>query len=96
MENFKKQVAAAKKIFIPNRELFVRIKKDAHSPFGQLMFEHYLLMQQKYQRSVYKLYIHLKHGYISFSCPGETRLDISRLRIDDKLWVEILCMFEPV
>ncbi len=96
MENFKKQVAEAKKIFTPNRELYVRIKEDAHSPFGQLMFDHYLVMKKKYQRTVYKLYIHLKYGYISFSCPNEPRMDTSRLPIDSKLWVELLCMFEPV
>ncbi len=96
MENFKKQVATAKKIFTPNTELFVRIKKGAHNPFGQFMFDHYLVMQEKYQRSTYKLYIHLKHGYISFSCPSEPRMGTSRLRLDEKLWIELMCMFEPI
>ena len=94
MTNFSEQVEKSKKTFAPHKKLKVRIKDDAVNPFGLYMFEHFLRMREEQQRSVYELYIHTRDGYMSFSCPSCEAMDTARQPIDDKLWVEILCMFE--
>ena len=96
MTNFSEKLEEAKKTFTPHKKLKVRIKDDATNPFGLYMFEHFLRMREEQQRSVYELYIHTRDGYMSFSCPECENFETDRLKIDDKLWVEILCMFEIV
>ena len=96
MTNFSEKLEEAKKTFTPHKKLKVRIKDDATNPFGLYMFEHFLLMKEEHGRSIYELYIHTRDGYMSFSCPSCEAMDTARQPIDDKLWVEILCMFEIV
>ena len=92
--NIEKQANKAKKKFPTHQYLTVRIKPDAKNPFGSTTFEKFLKM--KNERPVYRLYIHLCYGYMSFSCPACKQMDTVRMPIDDKLWVEILKIFEII
>lgn len=95
MEELKKQVKAAKKIFTPHKELLVRVKENAQNPLGQYMFDFFLLVKDI--RPTYKLYIHTQNGYATFSAPDEQhKLEPARIRIDDGLWIELLNIFEVV
>lgn len=95
MEELKKQVKAAKKIFTPHKELLVRVREDAQNPLGQYMFDFFLLVKDI--RPKYKLYIHTRNGYATFSAPDEQHLlQPIRIRIDAGLWIELLNIFEVV
>lgn len=87
-----KKAKEAKKIFIPHQHITVRIKKDATNPFASTAFGKFLEMQEV--RPIYNLYIHLRDNYMSFSCPTCKEFDTVKMPIDDKLWVELLCLFE--
>lgn len=47
-------------------------------------------------RPNYQLYIHLRNHYMTFSCPTEKYFEPVYMEIDDKLWVEILNLFEII
>ena len=84
----------AQKIFTPHQKLGVRIKKNAVNPFGSTAFETFLKMRKR--RPKYQLYIHLRNSYMTFSCPDDKFFEPVYLAIDEKLWVEILNIFELI
>lgn len=95
MEDLKKQIKASKKIFTPHKELLVRVREGAQNPLGQYMFDFFLLVKDI--RPTYKLYIHTRNGYATFSAPDEqSKLEPIRIRIDNGLWIELLNIFEVI
>ena len=90
----KRKATKSKKIFLPHTMYTVRIKKHAKNPFGDTVFAKFL--EHKKERPIYQLYIHLRDNYMSFSCPDCPAMDTVKKRIDDKLWVEILELFQIV
>lgn len=93
-KEIEKKAQESKKIFTPHKKLTVRIKKDASNPFNSTVFKKFLEMQE--QRPIYNLYIHLRDKYMSLSCPTCKELDTIKIPIDNKLWVELLCMFDII
>lgn len=91
---FTHQVKKAQKIFTPHQKLHVRIRSEAKNPFGNLAFQK--LLEMRDSRPNYQLYIHLRNHYMTFSCPTEKYFEPVYMEIDDKLWVEILNLFEII
>ncbi|MCI8616652.1 MAG: hypothetical protein HFJ60_00010 [Clostridia bacterium] len=88
----KKVIKKAKRKFVKHKFIYVCIKENAYAPYEKSFF-HKLISDSKspLKHKNFILYIH--DNYLSIH-PNGFVLDTIKVPLDDKLWVELYCVFE--
>lgn len=82
-------VKKAKAIFPTHKEIFLRVKKNAKSPFEKTVFERAIEMRNEHP--LYKFYIH--DFYLTFVSTSIKNAEPVKVQIDNKLWIELYKIF---
>ncbi len=89
---FDQKVREAKKTFPSHRKIRLRIKQNPVNPFGSVTMDKFIHTRDIHPE--YDAYIHKE--YISIRYVNTEENILTRLPFDDKLWIELLSVFELV
>ena len=87
---FKQMLENAKKTFPSHRMIYLRIRKDAKNPFDSPTMDKFIRTRNIFPK--YRCYIH--DEYVSFYYLSIPKTIVARLPINDKLWIELFCVFK--
>ena len=93
-QDFNKLLKQAKDTFPLRREFCLRVKKKPTNPFDSSVMGKIIKMRNSHSK--YKFYIHENYEYIRYICPSIPHFEPVKLPYDDKLLVELLCVFDFV
>lgn len=83
----------SRKKFPIHKRISVRVKKKPTNPFGSLSFAKIIETKEDPD---YEIYIHSKYGYLTYQSVSIKNFEAVRLPIDDKLWIELYCVFDVI
>lgn len=89
---FDQKVREAKKTFPSHRKIRLRIKQNPVNPFNSATMDKFIHTRDIHPE--YDAYIH--EDYMSIRYINTDKKISAPLRIDDKLWIELLSVFELV
>lgn len=87
-------VKEAKETFPSHQTIRLRVKKHPVNPFNSSIMGKIIEMSKLHPEYIF--YIHEKYNYLTYHCPSIENFEPVRIRIDNKLWVELLSVFELV
>ena len=93
-KKFNKLVKKAKETFPLRKEIHLRVKSEPTNPFNSSIMGKIIEMRETH--SEYVFYIHKNYEYIRYTCPSIEFFEPVKLPFDEKLLVEMLCVFDFV
>ncbi len=87
-----KIIEKAKKKFPQHKLLNLRVKKNPKKPYKKTVFEKAIELRHFYP--VYQVYIH--DFYLTFTSTSIKNAESVKVKIDDKLWIELYYIFDRV
>lgn len=91
--NHKNTIIKSRKKFPVHKRISVRVKKKPKNPFNSSAFSKIIEMKKDPE---YEIYIHSRDGYLTYQSVSIENFEAVRLPLDDKLWIELYCVFDIV
>lgn len=93
-KEFNKKVREAKKTFPSHCKIRLRIKEYPVNPYNSTYMEK--IIEMRHFHPEYEFYIHERDKYVRYSCSTIENFEPVKIQIDDKLWIELLSVFNFV